>query len=176
MEPTSGVATPHTGRSDGGAVPERYESQVARDLARRALLVAPAVVLVAGLVRGVDGAASALVGLGLVAANFLLAARLIGWAAGKSMGAVYGTVMGGYVVRLGALLAIVVGLERVSWIDVPVLVLTVAVAHLVLLTWELRYVSLSLAAPGLKPTATRGRLGGPVLAGGHLSSDTWTKE
>ena len=165
MEPTSGVAAP-----------QRYESQVAGDLARRALLVAPAVVIVAGLVRGVDGAASALVGLALVALNFLLAARLIGWAAGKSIGAVYGTVMGGYVVRLGALLGIVIGLERVSWIDVPVLVITIAVTHLALLVWEMRYVSLSLAAPGLKPSAARGGLGGPLLAGGHVSSDTWTKE
>ncbi len=167
MEPTSGVATPHA---------QRYESQVAGDLARRALLVAPAAILVAGLVRGVDGAASALVALVLVALNFLLAARLIGWAAGKSMGAVYGTVMGGYVVRLGALLGIVVGLERVPWIDVAVLVVTIAVAHLALLVWEMRYVSLSLAAPGLKPTAARGRLGGPLLAGGRVPSDTWTKE
>jgi hypothetical protein len=168
VEPTSGVTTPGS--------PHAYESQVAGDLARRALLVAPAVVIVAGLVRGVDGAASALVGLALVSLNFLLAARLIGWAAGKSMGAVYGTVMGGYVLRLGALLGIVVGLERVSWIDVPVLVITIAVTHLALLVWEMRYVSLSLAAPGLKPSAARGRLGGPLLAGGHVSSDTWTKE
>jgi hypothetical protein len=167
VEPTSGVAAPRA---------RSYEAQVAGDLARRALLVAPAVVIVAGLVRGVDGAASALVGIALVALNFMLAARLIGWAAGKSIGAVYGTVMGGYVVRLGALLGIVIGLERVSWIDVPVLVITIAVTHLALLVWEMRYVSLSLAAPGLKPSVARGGLGGPLLAGGHVSSDTWTKE
>jgi hypothetical protein len=130
------------------------------------------VVLALGLARGVDGAASALVGLALVALNFLLAARLVGWAAGKSVAAVYGTVMGGYVLRLGALLGIVVGLERVAWIDVPVLVITIAVAHLVLLVWEMRYVSLSLAAPGLKPTVSRRT----ALAGGGRSSDQWTKE
>jgi hypothetical protein len=130
------------------------------------------VVLALGLARGVDGAASALVGLALVALNFLLAARLVGWAAGKSVAAVYGTVMGGYVLRLGALLGIVVGLERVAWIDVPVLVITIAVAHLVLLVWEMRYVSLSLAAPGLKPTVSRHT----ALAGGGRSSDQWTKE
>jgi hypothetical protein len=130
------------------------------------------VVLALGLARGVDGAASALVGLALVALNFLLAARLVGWVAGKSVAAVYGTVMGGYVLRLGALLGIVVGLERVAWIDVPVLVITIAVAHLVLLVWEMRYVSLSLAAPGLKPTVSRRT----ALAGGGRSSDQWTKE
>jgi hypothetical protein len=149
-----------------------FESQVAVDLARRAAIVAPVVVLALGLARGVDGAASALVGLALVALNFLLAARLVGWAAGKSVAAVYGTVMGGYLLRLGALLGIVVGLERVAWIDVPVLVITIAVAHLVLLVWEMRYVSLSLAAPGLKPTVSRRT----ALAGGGRSSDQWTKE
>ena len=36
----------------------------------------------------------------------------------------------------------------------PVLVLTIAVVHLALLTWETRHVSLTLAAPGLKPGRT----------------------
>jgi hypothetical protein len=161
-----------TPRVDAVAPPS-YESQVAGDLARRALIVAPVVVLALGLSRGLDGAASALVGLVLVSLNFLLAARLIGWAAGRSIAAVYGTVMGGYVLRLGALLGIVVGLEQVAWIDVPVLVITIAVAHIVLLVWEMRYVSLSLAAPGLRPPAPGRR---PVLAGGGPSPDQWTKE
>jgi hypothetical protein len=39
----------------------------------------------------------------------------------------------------------------VSFIDIPVLVLTLAIAHIALLAWETRYVSLTLAAPGLKP-------------------------
>jgi hypothetical protein len=30
-------------------------------------------------------------------------------------------------------------------------VVTIAVSHLVLVAWELRFVSFSLAAPGLKP-------------------------
>lgn len=152
----------------------RYELEVAGDLARRAAIIGPLVLLVAGLVRGVDGVVSALVALVLVALNFLVAARLIGWSAGKGLGAVYAAVLGGYVVRLGALAGIVVGLERVSWIDLPVLVVTIAVTHLGLLVWEMRYVSLSLAAPGLKPSATRGVK--PILAGGGPSPDQWTKE
>ncbi len=168
MDPTPGVAT--AGRLGAGTA---YESQVAADLARRAAIVAPLVVVALGLARGVDGAVSAVVGLVLVALNFLLAARLIGWAAGKSIAAVYGTVMGGYVLRLGALLGIVIGLERVPWIDVPVLVITIAVAHLALLVWEMRYVSLSLAAPGLKPTTTRRHT---ALAGAGRPTVQPTKE
>jgi hypothetical protein len=128
-----------------------YESQIARHLARRAAMVAPAVVLLVGLLRGIDGSLSAAVGLVIVAANFLVAARIIGWAAQKSVGAVYGAIFGGFFVRLAVLLGIVLLLEPVSFIDVPVLVLTVAVSHLALLVWETRSVSLTLAAPGLKP-------------------------
>jgi hypothetical protein len=153
-----------------------YETQVAVDLARRCALVAPVVVLALWLARGGDGAASAAIGLALVALNFVVAARLIAWAAGKSLGTVYGVVMGGYVVRLGALAGVVVGLERVPWIDVPVLVVTIAVSHLALLVWEMRYVSLSLAAPGLKPTAAGGRWNRPLLAGGRAPSGPWTRD
>jgi hypothetical protein len=166
VDPAPGVAA-----APSGAGPA-YESQVAVDLARRAAIVGPVVVLALGLARGVDGAGSAAIGLILVALNFLLAARLVAWAAGKSIGTVYGTVMGGYVLRLGALLGIVIGLERVAWIDVPVLVITIAVSHLALLVWEMRYVSLSLAAPGLKPNVSRRT----ALAGGGRSPDDWTKE
>ena len=71
-----------------------------------------------------------------------------------------GVMLGGFVVRIGILFGIALALEQVSWIDVPVLVLTVAVVHISLLTWETRHVSLTLGAPGLKPgksSATRDR-------------------
>ena len=131
--------------------PVAYEGEVARDLVRRMLWVTPLVLLVAGVFRGVDGVVSALIGLVLVALNFLASARLITWVAQRSPGAVMGVMLGGFVVRIGILFGIALALEQVSWIDVPVLVLTVAVVHLSLLTWETRHVSLTLGAPGLKP-------------------------
>ena len=87
----------------------------------------------------------------LVALNFLVSARLIGWASERSLALLQGAVLGGFVVRLFALTLIVLGLEQFSFIDLPVLVLTIAVTHIALLIWETRYVSLTLAAPGLKP-------------------------
>ena len=133
------------------ALAATYESEIARDLARRAGLVAPLVVLGCGLAWGPGGAASAAIGLALVAVNFLASAWVIAAAARRSQLAVMGTVLGGYIVRLAVLLGLVLALEQVSWVNVAVLVVTIAVAHLALLTWELRSVSLSLAAPGLKP-------------------------
>jgi hypothetical protein len=38
-----------------------------------------------------------------------------------------------------------------SWISLPALGATIIVTHLGLLLWELKYVALSLAHPGLKP-------------------------
>jgi hypothetical protein len=144
---THAVAPPGHDAADDMA----YEGQVAGDLIRRLLIVSPAVLLVAGVVRGVDGLISAAIGLVLVGANFLVAARLISYTARRSPGAVMGVVLGGYIVRIGLLFAIALALENVSWIDIPVLVLTIAIVHLALLTWEMRHVSLTLGFPGLKP-------------------------
>lgn len=128
-----------------------HETLIARHLAKHALVVAPAVLVLAGVVRGVDGAISAAIGLALVAANFLAAASILAWAASRGPGVIYGAIFGGFVVRLAVLTGIVLALEPLSFADVPVLVLTVGIAHFALLAWETRYVSLTLAAPGLKP-------------------------
>ena len=128
-----------------------YEGQIAGDLVRRVLIVSPAVILVAALVSGVDGVLSAAIGLVLVSLNFLVSAKLITFTAQRSPGAVMGVVLGGYIVRLGVLFGIALALDTVSWIDIGVLLLTVAVVHLALLTWESRHVSLTLGFPGLKP-------------------------
>ena len=144
------MGTTHAMNPDLGAEPA-YEGQVAGDLVRRVLIVSPAVLLVAGIVSGVDGVASAAIGLVLVSLNFLASARLITFTARRSPGAVMGVVLGGYIVRLGVLFGIAFALDTVSWIDIGVLLLTVAVVHLALLTWESRHVSLSLGYPGLKP-------------------------
>ncbi len=140
MDPTTSVTPSRT-----------YEGDIARDLARRAALVAPLAILAGGLIRGVDGAVSVAIGLVLVALNFLVAAWLITWASRRSLAAVQAVVLGGYLVRLAALLVIALLLEPLPFIDIVPLVLTVACAHLGLLIWESRHVGLSLAAPGLKP-------------------------
>ena len=146
------MGTTRTVNSDNAADPDvSYEGQVAGDLVRRVLIVSPAVLVVAALVSGVDGVLSAAIGLVLVSLNFLASAKLITFTARRSPGAVMGVVLGGYIVRLGVLFGIALALDTISWIDIGVLLLTVAVVHLALLTWESRHVSLSLGYPGLKP-------------------------
>jgi hypothetical protein len=136
-------------------VPVAHERRIAEHLARHALIVAPLVILGCGLLRGIDGAVSAAIGLVLVMLNFLVSARLIAWGATKGPAFLQGAVLGGFVVRLLALTVVVLGLEQFSFIDLPVLVLTIAITHIGLLMWETRSVSLTLAAPGLKPGLER---------------------
>lgn len=137
-----------TVRFEGAEAPEQ---QLARDLARRALPVAPVLVLAGAVGWGLDGALSAAYGVVLVVANFLLAAALLTWAGRISLGMLMGAALGGYILRLGLLTAAVVLLKDASWVELLPLGLTLVVTHLGLLVWETRYVSASLAFPGLKP-------------------------
>jgi hypothetical protein len=127
------------------------ERRIALDLARHGLLVAPAIVLVAGLVRGVDGAASAALGLGLLVLNLFVAAISLEWAARRSSGALTTVALGGFLVRMATILVMMLVADAFfGWADVVVLGITLFVTHLGLLFWELRSVSLSFAAPGLR--------------------------
>lgn len=131
---------------------EAPEYELVGDLLRRALPVVPVVVLVAGLLAGIDGALSAGVGVALVAGNLLLAAASLVWAGRIGLGMLMAVALGGYVARLGLLFLIVFLLRDLDWVDLTSLGLTLVVTHLGLLFWELRYVSASLAHPGLKPS------------------------
>jgi hypothetical protein len=132
------------------------ERSIALDLARHALYVAPAIVVVAGLVRGVDGAASAGLGVVLAVVNFLATAAGLAWGARRSPTVLAATAMGGFVVRMGVLLgAMLLADALFGWVDVVVLGITLFAAHLGLLFWELRSVSLTLAAPGLRRDRVR---------------------
>ncbi|MGH9279613.1 MAG: ATP synthase subunit I [Acidimicrobiales bacterium] len=123
------------------------ERQVASDMIRRALPALPVLVLVAGLVRGVDGALSAAFAIGLVLANFLIAAAVLARAARIGVGALGFAALGSFIVRLVLITVAVLVVKDQSWVDLVPLGLTIVVTHLGLLIWESRYVSMSLAYP-----------------------------
>jgi hypothetical protein len=128
------------------------ERDIARDLAKRAVWVAPVFVAVGAVVWGAPGAASAAVALILVVANFLIGAAIITRAVRISLNALYGAVLFGYLIRLGALAVIAVVLKGSGdWFSAVPFAITLLVTHLGLLTWETRHVSASLAFPGLAP-------------------------
>lgn len=132
------------------------ETEIARDLVRRAVPVAPVLVAVSALIWGVDGALSSAYAIALVMANFLVAAGLMAWAAKISVGVLMGTILAGYLLRLGAMTLAVFAVREAAWVELVPLGLTLVTTHLGLLVWEARHVSLSLAFPGLKPRAQKG--------------------
>ncbi len=127
------------------------EVQIAGDMVRRALPVAPILVLICGLIWGVDGALSSAYGIALVLINFVLAAALLAYAARISPVMLMAATLGGFLLRMTLIVVAVMLVRHASWAVMAPMLMTILVTHVGLLMWETRYVSLSLAYPGLKP-------------------------
>jgi hypothetical protein len=132
------------------------EREVALDIVRRGLMVSPLVLAIAGALRGWNGVSSAAIALGIVLVNFLAAAAIMTRAAKSGPTAIGAAALGGYVLRLAVILVALVLLRHQPWIDLPTLGIAIVGTHLGLLVWEMKYVSLTLAAPGLKPARPSG--------------------
>jgi hypothetical protein len=139
---------PFTARDLGPAT----EVQVSRDLIKRGVFIAPLLVAVCGAIWGLKGASSAGYAIGLVLLNFGLAAGAIAVSARISLVVMMGTILFGYIVRLGIVFLAFYLVKDAGWISRPAFGATIIVTHLGLLVWELKYVAASLAYPGLKPT------------------------
>ena len=135
-------------------VPEapEVERELAFDMLKRGVWFAPLVLIGATMIWGVEGAASAVLAIALVSVNLVLAAVGLSWAAKRSLNALMVMSLAGFAVRMGLVTAVLFAVRDAAWVDMVALGICVIVTHLGLLVWELRYVSASLAFPGLKPT------------------------
>jgi hypothetical protein len=129
------------------------EVAVSTDMVKRGLVAAPVMIAACLVIWGLDGALSSGYGIVIVLANFALAARLISYTAPISLGLMMGAILFGYLVRLGLIFGAVWLVRDATWISFPALGATIIITHLGLLMWEMKHVSLTLAHPGLKPTA-----------------------
>ena len=136
---------------------EPVELKVSADMVKRGLVVAPVLVAIAAASWGADGARGARVAIALVLVNFALSAALIAYTARISLALMMGATLFGYLVRLGLIATAVLLVRDASWISLPALGATIIVTHLGLLVWELKYVAISLAYPGLKPARSSAR-------------------
>jgi hypothetical protein len=127
------------------------ETEIALDMVKRVIPAAPVIVLVAGLLGGTSGAASAALAVAVVTMNFLLAAVSLSWAARVSPIALMATAFGGFLVRMSLLTGVILAVRHAPWINLPAFAITILATHLGLLFWETRYVGASLAFPGVKP-------------------------
>lgn len=137
---------------DTGPAPE---AALARDIIKRGLFVAPILVGVCAIVWGANGAYSCAYAFAIVFCNFGLAAALVSYTARISYAFMMATMLFGYLLRLALVAVAVFVVRNLEWVELLPLGLTIIFAHLGLLFWELRYVSLSLAFPGLKPKPSK---------------------
>ncbi|NNC91199.1 MAG: hypothetical protein HKN80_01770 [Acidimicrobiia bacterium] len=112
------------------------EAVIARHVARRALVVGPLLIVLFGLWRGLDGAAAAAVGVGIVVANFLAAGWVLSIAARISLGLYHAAALFGFFLRLLLITVSLLVLGSLTELDRMALGLSVVAAYLVLLSWE----------------------------------------
>ncbi len=126
--------------------------QVALDMLKRGVIAGPILVAIGAAIWGGPGAGAVAYALGLVLVNFWLSAAIIAATSRISLALLMGGVMFGFLLRLGLIFLAVWLVRDVGWVDMLALGIAIIVTHLGLLAWELKYVSASLAYPGLKPS------------------------
>jgi hypothetical protein len=127
------------------------EVEVTRDMLKRGVWGAPLLIGVCAAIWGGAGALSSAFAIGLVMFNFALSAGIIAWTSKISLAMLMGAVLFGYLMRLAIIFLAVLLVHKAGWVSLPALGTSIIVTHLGLLIWELRFVSMSLAYPGLKP-------------------------
>lgn len=133
------------------------ETAIAGDLVKKAMLIGPVAIVLGGLVWRGGGAIATAFAVAIVAVNFLMAAFTMSYTAKISAGLMMGAALFGYLVRLGLIFVAFFMVKDTWWMKEGIVPfgLTLVVTHLVLLFWEMKFVSATLAFPGLKPAVTK---------------------
>lgn len=147
------------------------EGALVRDMAKKAAVAGPLLIGLFGLIWGVAGALSTAYAIAIVLVNFTLAAAFMAYSARISVALMGAAAMFGFLIRLGIIFVAVMAVRDAWWVSLVPLGITLIVTHLGLLFWEMKYVSASLAFPGLKPKP----LAGPA-SGTSTSETPETKE
>jgi hypothetical protein len=112
------------------------EAILAKHTVQRAVVVGPVVIATLGLVRGVGGAAAAAIGIAIVVGNFLASGLMLSAALRISPAFYHGTALFGFLLRLGAITAMMALVAGLFDIDRLALGLSTVIGYLVLLTLE----------------------------------------
>ena len=112
------------------------ESILARHTVSRSIYVAPVLIAVFSVTGGWDGAWSAVLGVGLVVANFLLAGAMLSISAKISLAVYHAAALFGFFLRLGLMVLTVLLIAQFLPIDRIAFGISAALAYLVLLSWE----------------------------------------
>ena len=128
------------------------QAEIVADMAKRGLIASPLLVAAGAIGWGVHGALSVLLALAVVLINFAASAAVVRKSGDLPNSFIMMFVLGGFLVRMLFVLGAITVAAKFSWVDKVPLGLAIIVTHLGLLIWETRYLSMSLAYPGLKPT------------------------
>jgi hypothetical protein len=121
------------------------ETEPERALIRRALpLGLPAAALafaIAAAASDIDAGWSAAIGVAVVFANLIAHGWSLAWAARISPVVLYGVALGGFVVRLGVVVAIIVALRQLPWFSTNAFVAALVPTTIALLAFEMKQLS-----------------------------------
>ena len=116
-----------------------------RELMRRIVpfaLPASAVAFAAGyLADGAGAAWSAVIAIALVTANFVANAGSLAWAASISPAMIAMVALGGFVLRLGIIVAVIVLLQQLAWFSLAAFLAALVPATVALLVVEMKLLS-----------------------------------
>lgn len=115
-----------------------------RELVRRVLPFAlPAIVIAyaAGSFASAGAARSAAIGVAVVAANFVAYGLSLAWAARISPTVLVGVALGGFAVRLGAVVVVLLVLDRISWFSPVAFAAALVPSTVALLVFEAKVIS-----------------------------------
>jgi hypothetical protein len=112
------------------------ESILARHTVSRVAYVAPAFLILFGLLGGWTGLWSAALGVGVVVANFLLSGAMLAVSARISLKAYYAAALIGFFLRLGVFVALILVVSATIPVDRVAFGITAVVVYLALLVLE----------------------------------------
>ena len=132
MEPESNVAIGY----EVAPGPRDIEAKIGIATARRAVWVAPPLILIFGVFRGGLGALSSAIGVAIVVGNFLLAGFMLSKAAAVSLKLYHAAALVGFFLRLTLIMLVMLVTAQVIEVDRLAMGISAVVSYLVLLSWE----------------------------------------
>lgn len=112
------------------------EAVLGRHTAQRAVFVLPVLAAVFWLVRGLDGAIAAAIGVVIVAVNFWLSGVVLSRSARISLSLYHAAALFGFFLRLGLIMLTMFIIAQAFEIDRVALGISAVVSYLILLSWE----------------------------------------
>ena len=112
------------------------EAIISRNMVKRAIWVAPILIVVFGIIGGVAGAVAAGIGVAIVVVNFLIGGWILSTAAGVSLTLYHAAALFGFFIRLGLITLTMLLVASVTDIDRTAMGVSAVVSYLTLLSLE----------------------------------------